>query len=219
MPSGVVSTYCGYMKDTLHYSQSCIELSKEYGFTMFANEAKTFLGVGMVESGDTEAGFQMMHEAIEARIQHNLLSGIHIHVSALAAMCFKTGDIDTGLQAVDRAIALREKSDDQYFLSEIYRLKSELLGAKSKKDHIEEIEKCLVKSIKIAKKQKAKSLELRSAMSIARLRKSQGKFDEGLELVTNVYKWFKRGRLTFALFQHGCVEVLGKFLPEISFAK
>jgi len=199
--NSVVSTYCGYMKDTLHYSQSCIELSKEYGFTMFANEAKTFLGVGMVENGDTEAGFRMMHEAIEARIQHNLLSGIHLHVGALAAMCFKTGDIDTGLQAVDRAIALREKSDDQYFLSEIYRLKGEFLAAKSKKDHNEEIEKCLVKSIKIAKKQKAKSLELRSAMSMARLRKSQGKFDESLELVTNVYNWFKEGLETHDLLE------------------
>ena len=159
---------------------------------MFASEAKTFLGVGMIESGDTVAGFRKMHEAIESRIQHNLLAGIHFHTGVLAAMCLKTGDIDTGLQTVDRAIALWEKSDDQLFLSEIYRLKGELLGAKNTNDNTEEIEKCFDESLNIAKKQKAKSLELRSAMSIARLRRSQGKVAEGLTIVSDVYQWLLR---------------------------
>ena len=45
----------------------------------------------------------------------------------------------------------------------------------------------------IAQKQKAKSFELRAAMSMARLRRDQGKRDEARELLTPIYGWFTEG--------------------------
>jgi len=49
------------------------------------------------------------------------------------------------------------------------------------------------RSLKVARKQQAKSWELRAAMSRARLWRDQGKCDEARELLAPVYGWFTEG--------------------------
>jgi predicted ATPase len=54
-------------------------------------------------------------------------------------------------------------------------------------------ETCLHQSLDIARRQQAKSLELRAAMTLARLWQQQGKCAEARELLTPVYTWFTQG--------------------------
>jgi predicted ATPase len=54
-------------------------------------------------------------------------------------------------------------------------------------------EKCFLKAIEVARKQKAKSLELRAATSLARLWQQQGKKKEAHTLLSEVYNWFTEG--------------------------
>ena len=197
----VVSYCCGRVQDISEHAQSCIALSEEYGVSMFSNEARVFLGAAMIENDEVEEGFRIMHESIEQRIKRNLLTGIHLHMSTLMVTCLKTGKIADGLQAADKAIALIKQSDDQLFLSEIYRLKGELLLVKGGKVGMGEVEGYLDKSIQITRKQKARSLELRSVMSMANLRKLQGKTAEGLKLVSSVYNRFHEGLETRDLIE------------------
>lgn len=199
--SSLVSSCCGHMQDALNHAQSCIALSEEYGISMFNNEAKTFLGVAMIEKGEEEEGFRIMQAVIKLRIERNLLTGIHLHMAVLIAACLKTGNREAGLEAVDRAITLTSESDDQLFLPEIYRFKGELLLAKNGKVSIKEAEEYFNKSLQIARNQKAKSFELRSAISMANAWKSQGKTAEGLKLVSSVYNWFKEGLETRDLME------------------
>ena len=56
-----------------------------------------------------------------------------------------------------------------------------------------EAEACFLKAIEIARKQQAKSLELRASMSLARLWQQQGKKAEGHNLLSDVYNWFTEG--------------------------
>ena len=56
-----------------------------------------------------------------------------------------------------------------------------------------EAEACFLKAIEIARKQQAKSLELRAVMSLSRLWQSQGKKDEARQLVAEIYAWFTEG--------------------------
>lgn len=57
----------------------------------------------------------------------------------------------------------------------------------------EEAEECFLKAIEIARKQSAKSLELRATMSLARLWKSQGKATEARAMLAEIYGWFTEG--------------------------
>ena len=57
----------------------------------------------------------------------------------------------------------------------------------------EEAEACFLKAIDVAHKQQAKSLELRAAMSLARLWQQQGKQKEAQQLLAEIYAWFTEG--------------------------
>jgi predicted ATPase len=52
---------------------------------------------------------------------------------------------------------------------------------------------CFCQALDIARHQQAKSLELRAAMSLARLWQRQGKRDEAYELLADIYGWFTEG--------------------------
>jgi predicted ATPase len=54
-------------------------------------------------------------------------------------------------------------------------------------------EECFLKAIDIARRQEAKSLELRAATSLARLWQSQGKTAEARQLLAEIYGWFTEG--------------------------
>src|SRR5262249_52998277 len=71
--------------------------------------------------------------------------------------------------------------------SEIPDPKSQILNSES------EAEACFLKAIDIARKQQAKSLELRAATSLARLWQQQGKQAEAHKLLSDVYNWFTEG--------------------------
>jgi len=54
-------------------------------------------------------------------------------------------------------------------------------------------EECFLKAIEVARKQQAKSLELRAGMSLSRLWQSQGKKDEACTMLSEIYNWFTEG--------------------------
>jgi predicted ATPase len=60
-------------------------------------------------------------------------------------------------------------------------------------DNHTEAETCFHQALSIARRQQAKSLELRAATSLARLWQSQGKRQEAYELLEPVYAWFTEG--------------------------
>jgi predicted ATPase len=57
----------------------------------------------------------------------------------------------------------------------------------------EEAEAWLQRALDVARRQEAKSLELRAAMSLARLWQQQGKQAEVHEILASVYGWFTEG--------------------------
>jgi predicted ATPase len=56
-----------------------------------------------------------------------------------------------------------------------------------------EAEACFLKAIEIARKQQAKSLELRAVMSLSRLWQQQGKKEEARQMLAEIYNWFTEG--------------------------
>jgi predicted ATPase len=59
-----------------------------------------------------------------------------------------------------------------------------------------EAETCFRQALDVARRQQAKSWELRAAMSLSRLWQRQGKRDEARQLLTEIYSWFTEGHDT-----------------------
>ena len=74
----------------------------------------------------------------------------------------------------------------------LYRLQGELLLRQAVPDAAQ-AETCFQQALAIARRQQAKSWELRAAMSLARLWQQQGKRNEAYDLLAPVYGWFTEG--------------------------
>ena len=114
---------------------------------------------------------------------------------------------------VAEALITVERTGERTWEAELYRLKGTLTlqqenqksKGKSQKSKIEtnpqplapstqaEAEACFLKAIEIARKQQAKSLELRATMSLARLWQQQGKTAEAHQMLSEIYNWFTEG--------------------------
>jgi predicted ATPase len=110
----------------------------------------------------------------------------------LAEAYGKAGQVEAGLQTLAEALALVAQTEERSYEAELYRLQGELLLARSAEHHAEAAA-CWRQALAIARRQEAKSLELRAAMSLARLWQQQGKRTEAHALLTPVYGWFTEG--------------------------
>jgi predicted ATPase len=91
---------------------------------------------------------------------------------------------------VAEALAAVARSDERHWEAEIYRVKGELLLESQKSS---EAETCFRRAIEIARRQSAKSLELRATTSLARLLDKQRKQDEARRMLGEIYGWFTEG--------------------------
>jgi predicted ATPase len=151
--------------------------------------------------------------ATEAELWVPLLLG------ALAQGSAQGGQAQEGLRVIAEALAMVEKHEERWTEAELYRLKGELtlqqsessLGhvqdqSQTRQDQSEdtslqplppspqaEAEACFQQALTIARRQQAKSWELRAAMSLGRLWQQQGKRQEAQALLAGVYHWFTEG--------------------------
>jgi len=102
------------------------------------------------------------------------------------------GHTADGLQALAEAHTLVEQHEERWWEAEIYRLRGVLLLRQTRPQQ-EEAETWLQRSLEVARRQEAKSLELRTAMSLARLWQQQGKYDDTCALLAPIYGWFTEG--------------------------
>src|SRR5262249_23160012 len=118
-------------------------------------------------------------------------------LALLAEAHGKAGQAEDGLATLTEALTVVDKSGERFYEAELYRLKGQLTlqskvpGPKSKVE--EEAEGHFLKAIETARRQQAKSLELRAAMSLSRLWQQQGKKAEAHQMLAEIYGWFTEG--------------------------
>src|SRR5262249_44553642 len=110
----------------------------------------------------------------------------------LAEACRDTGQTEEGLRAIAEAFEHVGRTGIVYCERELRRLEGELRLRQDPAD-AEKAEACFRRAVEVARRQQAKSWELRAAMSLARLWRDQGKPQQARELLAPVYEWFTEG--------------------------
>jgi predicted ATPase len=121
-------------------------------------------------------------------------------LSLLAEASGLLGQPEGGLAALEEALTLVEQTGERYYEAELHRQRGELLLLRVARSHLaqgsreqHEAETCFQRALDVACQQQAKSLELRAALSLARLWQCQGKRVEARALLADVYNWFTEG--------------------------
>jgi predicted ATPase len=114
------------------------------------------------------------------------------YVSLLVEAYGKGEQVEEGLTVLAEALAVTNDKGERRWEAELYRLRGELLLVRSA-EHEAEAETSFCQALDIARRQHAKSWELRAAMSLSQLWQRQGKRTEAHELLAPVYSWFTEG--------------------------
>jgi DNA-binding SARP family transcriptional activator/predicted ATPase len=113
------------------------------------------------------------------------------YLSLLAHVCGKAGRAEEGLASIDEALAEARTHNERWWDAELHRLRGELLlmhGADAS-----DAEAALLRATSIARSQRARSLELRATMSLARLWIAQNRSDDARRQLSDLYAWFTEG--------------------------
>jgi predicted ATPase len=110
----------------------------------------------------------------------------------LADVYLAIGRPREGLEVVKEGLEFIRRGGSGFSVPELLRLKAELLLLSGTGATAEAAE-CFRDAIDLARRQSAKSWELRATMSLARLLAGQGRRDEARAMLSDIYNWFTEG--------------------------
>jgi class 3 adenylate cyclase/tetratricopeptide (TPR) repeat protein len=154
----------------------------------FRSDTDLFRGWLMTREGQPQ-GIALIRNAIATRAVFRLYRALYgsLLVDAFASL----GRIDDAMTALDETLPFAE-TEEHYYEAELHRLRGELLLSRTVADR-EDPERCIRKAIDIARRQGAKSWELRATTSLARLLRDTGRRDGARTMLTEIYNWFTEG--------------------------
>ncbi len=167
------------------------KISTEQGFTLWASAGTFGEGWAQSEQGMETAGIAQMQQGL-ADWRATGAEILRPYFQALLAEAFlKAGKPKEGHAVLNDALVAVSDSDERLFEAELYRIKGELLLLEG--DAVSDAEVCFRRAFEIARRQNAKSLELRAAVSLSRLWQTQGRQEEARTMLSQVYGWFEEG--------------------------
>ena len=167
-----------------------VALAIEQGFPQWRALGTIYRGWANVKSGDVAEGMALLRSGSTASRAAGAELWAPSHIALLAAACETAGRIEEALALLDDALQIVERTGGLWLAAELNRCKGQLL---LRQGHSEAAEELYRKALSIAGEQEAKLWELRAAMSLARLRRDQGRPVEARDLLAPVYGWFTEG--------------------------
>ena len=173
-------------------AEALIALATEQGFALFR-------AIGGILRGGTRTALGQRGERIGQIRQH--LAAMRETGSAvwepyflglLADVYAQEGEFEAGLASLDEALAAAQATGQRMVEAELYRLRGSFLLRQAGTPQAE-VETCFQRALDVARRQEARSLELRAAMSLGRLWHQQGKRQTAHDLLAHVYAWFTEG--------------------------
>ena len=165
-----------------------VTVTTEQGFPHWRAMETVCRGWLKVKNGDVEEGISLLRSGLATSLATGAWRPHNI--ALLAAACEIAGQIDEALSLMDEALQIVERTGERWFAAELNRHKGQLL---LRQGHSEAAEELYQKALSIAREQEAKLWELRASVSLARLRREQGRHAEAHDLLAPVYGWFTEG--------------------------
>jgi predicted ATPase/class 3 adenylate cyclase len=164
-------------------------LATEQGFPRMVAQQTILRGWLLAEQGKEEEGITQMLQGSAAYKDEQFTDYFG---ALLAEAWWKAGQTEKGLNTVAEAITRVHKTGMCFYEAELHRIKGELL-LRQAVPAVRDAETCFQEAMNVSRQQGAKSLELRTVMSLSRLWQQQGKKSEARQMLGEIYGWFTEG--------------------------
>jgi predicted ATPase len=175
------------------HAEELVAVTTERGFPHWVALGAMFRGWAKVRNGDVTEGMSLLRSGFAAYRATGAELLAPLFMNHLAQACEIAGHIGEGLALLDDALQIVERTGERWLAAELNRQKGRLL---LQQGHAEAAEELYREALSIAAEQEAKLWELRAAVSLARLRRDQGRRAEARDLLAPVYGWFTEGLTT-----------------------
>jgi predicted ATPase len=187
-----VFQFCRDVPAVHEQAEACVALATEQGFPQWAAMGWSLRGWALALQGQGEEGLAQVHQEIVAYRATGTTLAVPYFCTLLADVSAHLDHPADGLQALAEAQSLMEQQGDCWWEAEVCRPRGVLLLQQGGTLQ-GEAEAWLQRALNIARRQEAKSLELRATMSLSRLWQQQGKRAQAHALLAPVYGWFTEG--------------------------
>jgi class 3 adenylate cyclase/predicted ATPase len=195
---------------TVHeLAEALVHLCTDQGIPNLLAHGTVLQGWALAEQGVGEEGIVQIRQGLTALRALGVEIDRSTYLAWLAEAYQRVGRTEEGLSTLDEALEVVRQNEERWYEAELYRLKGTLTLQKfqvsgstfqvetslgSSVQSLEaEAEECFWKAIEVARRQQAKSLELRAVMSLSRLWQQQGKQNEAHSMLAEIYHWFTEG--------------------------
>jgi predicted ATPase len=197
---------------TQQCAEALLPLAVEQGVSFWLAGGTALRGWALAQQGRRKEGVAQIREGITTFLSTWVELRRPFHLALLADSLWAGGQIEEGLNVVAEALDVVEATGERVYEAELHRLRGELLlrkaaaGSNSSSaastaarppDHDPperaEAEACFRRALDVTRRQGAKSLELRAALSLARLLSDRGQAAEGRRLLAETFGWFTEG--------------------------
>jgi predicted ATPase len=183
---------CGNYPTATAEAEECVALADEKGALVFKAVGMIALGCSLAASGKNADAIQAITSGIKALRSSGAILWAPLSLAPLARAHAALGQFDDAWRCIGDALAAVANSKESWWEAEVHRTGGEIALLSPDPDGAK-AQTYFERALMVARKQQAKSWELRAAMSMARLWRDRGRQDEARDLLARVYGWFTEG--------------------------
>jgi class 3 adenylate cyclase/predicted ATPase/DNA polymerase III delta prime subunit len=207
VPLLAFALHCGVLLDAgfAHEAEPGSALADEsvafcvqHGVAAYELWARFWQGAAIARRGDLHEGVKIMRAAMDAAAKIDAKLFRPLHLGQLASAYARLDQPETAITLLEEALVMAETTKERLFDPELHRRRGELLLTLN---NAGQGETALAEALTVARAQNARLWELRAAMSLARLRRTQHRPAEARDLLKPVYSSFTEGFATLDLRQ------------------
>jgi class 3 adenylate cyclase/predicted ATPase len=184
-------TLCGNYAAANAQLDELAALADEKGAASWKPLIMIYQGCQLVLIGNAADAVQMITSGLDAWRSMGATTQLRI-LAYLAEAYGELGQFDDAWRCIGEALTAIDTTKERWFEAEINRVAGEI-ALKSPEPDVAKAQAYFERALSVARRQQAKSWELRAAMSMARLWRDQGKRDEARNQLAPVYGWFTEG--------------------------
>jgi predicted ATPase len=172
-------------------SERLVDLGTKHRLPQYCAVGTMLRGWVSAHNGRASEGIKELLGGLERHTSLSKLLGPFFY-SDLAEAYLLNGETELALTAINEALRLSEANAERFWQAEMLRLKGDIVRS-SAADASDQSDTWYRRALDLSREQGAKSLELRTAVSMARSWQSRGDSEKAHDLVAPVYNWFTEG--------------------------
>jgi predicted ATPase len=190
------------------YMDELMHLAKGQSIGAWPILGRAMLGWANMACGGAEEGVTRMCEGVSSARKLGVSMFMPIFLCRIADVMLAQERISEAERYVEDAEALVSRTGEVNYLGELYRLKAELHRLRSE---FEMAGALYSDGLEVARKQNAKSVELRVATSFSQFLENQHEVKRGIDILKPIHLWFQEGHSSpdFVAAQN-CIERLSR---------